>query len=184
MNQMKQLRIQHPLPPAIGRHPRVLILGSMPGAASLAAREYYAHPRNLFWDIMGDLVGAGRDLPYPARLQRLTDAGIALWDVMEQCEREGSLDAGIRPGSVIAHPIQLLVANHPGITHIFLNGRAAESCFRRLVLNPHPDTFTKLRLQVLPSTSPAHATLSRDAKMSAWNVVRVALSTRPGSANE
>lgn len=75
-------------PPAASPEAHTLILGSMPGGASLRAGEYYAHPRNLFWPIMGHLVGAHPALPYPARLRALSAAGIALWDVLQSCERE------------------------------------------------------------------------------------------------
>jgi hypoxanthine-DNA glycosylase len=87
----------------VGSHARALILGSMPGAASLRAAQYYAHPRNQFWPIMGELVGADPALPYEQRLDRLTSAGIALWDVFARCEREGSLDAHIRDDTAVAN---------------------------------------------------------------------------------
>ena len=82
-------------PPAFRTDARVLILGSMPGEASLAAGRYYAHPRNAFWPIMGALFGAGAELPYDQRLARLNAAGVALWDVIARCRRPGSLDSAI-----------------------------------------------------------------------------------------
>ena len=95
-NLLAMPRVTHTFGPSISPRCRVLILGTMPGVASLAAGQYYAHPRNQFWDIMGALFGAGRDLSYARRLARLRAAGVALWDVVAECERPGSLDSAIR----------------------------------------------------------------------------------------
>lgn len=157
------------LPPVASADARILILGSMPGQASLAAARYYEHERNAFWRIMGDLFGAGRSLPYEARLACLQAAGIALWDVIGSCERYGSLDADIVAGSVQANDFAGFFAAHPRIERIYFNGTAAETTFRRHVL---PDFGDGLPPQHrLPSTSPAHAARSYAEKLAAWSVL-------------
>lgn len=152
----------------------VLILGSMPGVASLSAGEYYAHPRNAFWRILGDLAGAGPELPYAARLQALRAHGLALWDVLHSCERPGSLDADIVPDSIQPNDFAGFLASHRRIRRIVFNGATAEQCFRRHVLpgltasgviNALDAPLTLLRL---PSTSPAHAGMPYERKLALW----------------
>lgn len=152
---------------------RVLILGSMPGVESLRAGRYYAHPRNAFWRIMGELTGASPDLPYAARTRHLRLAGIALWDVLAACVRSGSLDAAIDEQSIIANDLVTFFARHPRISHVFFNGATAERCFR-LHVQPALERGV-LRLQRLPSTSPAHAALAYAQKLQAWRAVSDAL---------
>lgn len=145
---------------------RVLILGSMPGAASLTAARYYAHPQNLFWPIMGRLVGAAPELDYQRRLQLLRSGGIALWDVLAQCEREGSLDSAIRDDTAVANDFAGFFTRHPHVRTVLFNGAKAENSFKRFVLKPlaRPD----LHLLRLPSTSPANASQRLEMKVSAW----------------
>lgn len=150
---------------------RVLILGSMPGEASLNATEYYAHPRNAFWPIMGELVGARPELPYGERLERLKAAGIALWDVIASCERPGSLDARIAPASVQANDFGGFFSVYRSIKRVYFNGSAAEAAFRRHVL-PRLGGMA-LQYARLPSTSPAHAARSFADKLAAWSAVVV-----------
>lgn len=171
--------LEYGFPPVAAADARILILGSMPGRASLDAVRYYAHPRNVFWRIMGDLLGAGPELPYQQRLDKLTAAGIALWDVIAACERYGSLDADIVAGSVQANDFAAFFAAHPGIGRIYFNGTAAESAFRRHVL---PELGEGLPPQWrLPSTSPAHAARGYAEKLSAWAVL-VAPDKAPAAA--
>ncbi len=147
----------------------VLILGSMPGKASLAAGKYYAHPRNAFWPIMGELVGAHPGLSYEDRLRILKSSGIALWDVLHSCIRKGSLDSSIEDVSMIPNDFETFLFRHPKIAHVFFNGAKAEQCFLRHVtplLVSHP-----LLYQRLPSTSPAHAGMTYEKKLEAWRVV-------------
>ena len=144
----------------------------MPGAASLAAGQYYAHPRNHFWPIMRRLLGAGPELPYAKRVRRLKSSGIALWDVLESCVRPGSLDADIEEGSIAVNDFAGFFDAHPRIGAVFFNGAKAESAYRRHVLKGLPAAAGALPALRLPSTSPAHAALSFDRKLSVWQVLR------------
>jgi len=153
-------------PPVVGRVATRLILGSMPGVASLMAAQYYAHPQNAFWRIMGELLGFAPDAPYRQRVAALKRAKIALWDVLAACERPGSLDAAIRRHSEVANDIPALLAAHPETTRICFNGATAEAAFRR----HHPALVLRAdqALVRLPSTSPAHASLRPEQKCAAW----------------
>jgi len=146
---------------------RVLILGSLPGGTSLRRREYYAYSHNSFWWIMGQLLGANPELPYPERLERLKSRGIALWDVCRAAERSGSSDSNILLPTVEANNFAAFFSAHPGLQAITFNGRAAETIFRRLV-TPVVPQLNVLSQLLLPSTSPAHAGLSREKKLLAW----------------
>ncbi|MBS3965390.1 MAG: DNA-deoxyinosine glycosylase [Methylomonas sp.] len=156
-------------PPIASPDAQTLILGSIPGQASLAANQYYAHPRNPFWRIMAALLGFLPDAAYADKTRHLLRANIALWDVVASCQRPGSLDSNIDQASVIANDVPAFLADHPGINRVFFNGSTAEHSFRRLVL-PQLDACS-LVLQRLPSTSPAHASLSFAEKLAAWSVV-------------
>jgi len=156
------------LPPSVGEDCRVLVLGSMPGDASLQAARYYAHPRNRFWPVMASLCGFSSDLPYEARLHMLHRAGVGLWDVIGQCERRGSLDARIVRGSEVANPVVDLLAAHRSIVAIALNGRRAADAFHRHVA---PQLTRVPTLIELPSTSPANAALRHDDVRDAWAAI-------------
>lgn len=150
-------------PPIAAPGARLLILGSMPGIASLEAGQYYAHPRNAFWPIMGQLFGAGPGLPYAERAARLQSQGVAVWDVLQLCVREGSLDSNIR--DEVPNDFAGFFAAQPGIVRILLNGGKAAASFRRhaaYLLPPGAQAIT------VPSTSPAHAARSLDQKLTLW----------------
>lgn len=151
----------------------VLILGSMPGKESLRAGQYYAHPRNAFWPIMGDLIGAKPTLPYESRTQLLKTAGIALWDVLASCTRHSSADSDI--DAALSNDFETFFLSHPHITHVFFNGAIAEKYFHKLVQKLLESR--QLQYQRLPSTSPANASMSYDQKLNAWKAV-----TQRGSA--
>lgn len=155
------------LAPVIGARPRVLLLGSMPGAASLSEQRYYAHPRNLFWPFMQQLFAIPATLEYQQRCQLLTEHGIALWDVIAQCERPGSLDSAIKKSSVICNAIPHLLETEPAIQRICFNGAKAAEEFKRHLL-PLLKHRTDLRYVQLPSSSPAHASQSKEQKLLVW----------------
>lgn len=164
----------HSFAPVLVGDARVLILGSMPGRMSLEQNQYYAHPRNAFWPLMGELFGAGPELAYADRLLRLQGQRIALWDVLKLCTREGSLDSAIVESSIVCNDFAALYASHPRITRVFFNGAKAEATYRRHV-TPRLADAPALHYTRLPSTSPAHASLNHAAKRAAWQAVADAL---------
>ena len=159
-------------PPIAGADARILVLGSMPGAASLRAGEYYAHRRNLFWRILGDVLGFNPDAPYAERAAALVAYGVALWDVAAACVRPGSLDSSIVRASVVANDIAGFLASHARIGRICFNGVAAETLFRRHVdpiLSAPPPILRRIERIRLPSTSPANASIPFDQKRDEWS---------------
>lgn len=159
------------LPPVIGRHTRLVLLGSFPGAASLAAGQYYAHPRNQFWPLLAALLGEDMlTLSYAQRLQRLRLHGLGLWDVIAECRREGSLDSAIRDAryndlaSLRRRAPQLLAVAHNG-------GESARAMPTTAALG--------LAVYRLPSSSPANASWSFERKLAAWRKVFQACAVPP-----
>lgn len=156
-------------PPVADKNARILILGSMPGRASLQASQYYAHPRNAFWPIMTELLALAPDTSYSNKQQALRSAGIALWDVLHACERSGSLDANIVASSRITNDFSTFFNAHPHIRQIFFNGGEAERVFKRFILPTlHCPADVLIRL---PSTSPANASMNFSQKLAAWRVI-------------
>jgi hypoxanthine-DNA glycosylase len=153
----------HGLAPIAPREARLLVLGSFPGAASLAAQQYYAHPRNHFWPILGALWGVELTaLPYARRVAQARQRGLAVWDVYAACRREGSLDAAI----VDAEPNDLpgLAKRLPRLAAVAHNGSESARAMR----------ITRalgLTVHRLPSTSPANASWSFERKLAAWRAV-------------
>jgi hypoxanthine-DNA glycosylase len=151
------------LPPVVGRHTRLVLLGSFPGAASLAAGQYYAHPRNQFWPLLSSLLGEELvPLSYAQRLQRLRVHGLGLWDVIAECRRDGSLDSAIRDAryndlaSLRRRAPQLVAVAHNG-------GESARAMPLTAALG--------LAVYRLPSSSPANASWSFERKLAAWRAV-------------
>ncbi len=152
----------HGFPPVSAADARILILGSMPGRASLDAGRYYAHPRNHFWPIVGAVLGFAPDLEYTERAARLIEHRIALWDVLRNCKREGSLDSAIDRTSLVPNDFAAFFAEHREIESIVFNGAAAESLYLRHVWH------NGVRYYRMPSTSPANATYTFQQKLEAW----------------
>ncbi len=141
----------------------------MPGRASLEAGEYYAHARNAFWRIAGELLAFDPAAPYRVRVRALKSAHIAVWDVLHSCVRQGSLDAMIDNDTEIANDFRAFFRAHGKITQVFFNGAKAEASFRRHVsreIGAVPARFARL-----PSTSPAHASESYSRKLQAWRAI-------------
>lgn len=155
-------------PPIAAPDARLLILGSMPGAASLEAGQYYAHPRNAFWPVMAALFGVEAGADYDQRCEALRRCGVAVWDVLEACVREGSLDSAIDRSTAEANDFIAFFAAHSGVRAIYFNGATAEQLYLRRVLPSLPPAAAALPLTRLPSTSPAHASLTHEEKRAAW----------------
>jgi len=154
-------------PPVVDLSTRVLILGSLPGDASLVAGRYYAHPQNQFWRLLSPMVGV--DLPaleYDGRLLALKAAGIGLWDVVQSASRPGSSDAAIRDAT--ANDVAALIATLPKLRLVAFNGGTAWKAGRGLV--------TGVETLALPSSSPLH-TVGVAAKQTAWDAIAAHLKT-------
>ena len=153
-------------PPSIDADTRLLILGSLPGDASIRQGEYYAHRGNAFWMLMGDVLGEDlRGHPYAMRLKRLRARGVGLWDVIESAQREGSLDGAIRAAEL--RDLGAFVARLPKLVAIGFNGKTSAMQGRRQ-LGDRPG----LTLIDLPSSSGAYASLSRAQKAERWAALR------------
>jgi hypoxanthine-DNA glycosylase len=150
------------LAPVIAANTRILILGSFPGAASLAAQQYYAHPRNQLWPILSALTGENlAALPYAQRLPRLLAHGFGLWDVLGACERRGSLDSAIR--NPAANDFARLRELCPALETVGFNGQTSGKFAPQFAAAGY-------RTLLLPSTSPAHASLTLAQKLEQWRV--------------
>jgi len=158
--------------PVIGPGVRILVLGSLPGARSLEAGAYYAHPQNRFWPVVEQVFGIPAAASAATRYPALVAAGVALWDGLEAAAREGSLDAAIEASSEVPNPVGLLLQAHPGIETVALNGRKAEAIWVRwLAPTLSAGTRARLRIHLLPSTSPANARYRLDDLVEAWGPV-------------
>ena len=144
----------------------------MPSRESLAQRRYYAHSRNSFWPIVSSLYKF-TDNDYQQNTDLLTQNGIAVWDVLQTCFRTSSLDSDIDDHTTVTNDFQQFFAHHPDISRIFFNGAKAESVYLKQVLPGLDGAAAKIKLQRLPSTSPAHASMSLEQKKNAWRVILV-----------
>lgn len=152
-------------PPISNKDSKILILGTMPGIKSLEMNQYYAHPRNIFWNLVCRIFNAEIPKSYSERVELLIRNRIALWDVLRECERKGSADSTIARESPNA--ITEFLETHEKVRHIFFNGRMAAHYFRK-----HCSTELAIQTFTLPSTSPANAQKSFDQKFNEWKIIR------------
>jgi TDG/mug DNA glycosylase family protein len=162
-------------PPISGADAQVLILGSMPGVASLRLQQYYGHPQNAFWKILGEILGFDAAGSYAQRTAVLVARKLALWDVMAACVREGSLDSSIDGSSIEPNDFAAFFARHPHVRRVCFNGITAQSAYNKHVL-PRRVTGQTIEYVRLPSTSPAHAGMPLAAKALAWRAVSLGFS--------
>jgi hypoxanthine-DNA glycosylase len=155
--------IKRSMAPAGAKRPQLLLLGSLPGEASLAAQRYYAHPQNQFWRLLGQAIGEPlAAFDYGVRLECLAGRGIGLWDVVGEARRSGSLDGALR--QVSANPLAVYLADQPQLRAVAFNGQTASKIGRRVLGDP------ALTLIDLPSSSPAY-TLAFAQKAERWSVL-------------
>jgi len=152
------------LAPVINSGTRLIVLGSFPGAASLRAQQYYGHPRNHFWPILGAIWGVDLvALTYPQRLATLLEHGLGLWDVYASCRREGSLDSAIE--EPVLNDLAILTRRAPGLRAIAHNGGESARSMKHTIALTQALGVEVLRL---PSTSPANASWTFERKLAAW----------------
>ncbi|SHG90163.1 G/U mismatch-specific uracil-DNA glycosylase [Flavobacterium fluvii] len=155
---------KHAFSPISNFDAKILILGTMPSEQSLAVNQYYGHPRNAFWKIIFCLFDTPFSTDYEQRKNLLLENQIALWDVLQACVREGSLDSAIE--QEVPNGFDSFLKAHPNIKHIYFNGQKAAAFFKK-----HVKLENEYQLTVLPSTSPANAGKSFEAKLKEWSVI-------------
>lgn len=156
-----QRPVLHGLSPITGPAPRILVLGSFPSILSLGHSEYYGNPRNRFWAVMERVLDIPAGLPYAERTRRLTQRGVALWDVVASCERPGSADSRIR--NPVPNDLAGFFYGHSTLRLVALNGTAAARLYHRFAEIPGLPSIT------LPSTSPANAAMGFEEKVRQWS---------------
>lgn len=163
---MSQKHIQS-FPPIEAKQAKILILGSIPSVQSLSLGEYYAHKQNAFWWILGQIIGANlTEQPYATRVETVQQHGVCLWDTLASCERTGSLDSQIKNSSIKVNNIPQFLQRHRSIQLIAFNGKKSADTFNRHIL---AQIDPKINRVTLPSTSPAHASLSKHDKLAIWS---------------
>ncbi|MFC3158627.1 G/U mismatch-specific uracil-DNA glycosylase [Chryseobacterium arachidis] len=154
-------------PPIIDNNSKIIILGSIPGVKSLEKQQYYGHPQNKFWKIIFELFHEEFTEDYDKRIQVLKKNHIALWDVIDSCERKGSLDSEIKNEE--ANQIEELLEKYPNIQAIFCNGGKSYKNLQKILGKNY-----KIPVFLLPSTSPLH-TVSFEKKLEEWKVIKAHL---------
>jgi TDG/mug DNA glycosylase family protein len=170
----------HSFPPISNRRARVLVLGSMPGKVSLREAQYYAHPRNLFWRFMEEVLDIPREAPYATRCSLLRENGVALWDTLKTCARASSLDSDIDDATLVPNDFSSFLELHPQVRMICFNGAKSESIFRQRVAPTLGRTLDGIELKRLPSTSPANASVPLEVKLGQWRAIAMWLKRETG----
>jgi hypoxanthine-DNA glycosylase len=163
---LERMQRKASFPPVTDERTRILILGSLPGEESLRQQQYYAHPQNRFWELVGGAIGTDlRAIAYEERLQALLDHRIGLWDVIADAHRSGSLDSAIRAER--ANNLVALARSLPALAAIAFNGRKSAVTGRRQI----EEIANDFKLIDLPSSSPAYAAMPFSEKLSRWAVI-------------
>ena len=157
--------IKYSFKPISNKDATILILGTLPGEQSILLDQYYGHSRNNFWKFLFTIFETPFSEDYENRKALILNNNIALWDVLQVCERQGSLDSAIK--NEVANDFEYFLKNHPYITHIFFNGQKAASYFKKYVV-----LHTALPSTTLPSTSPANASTTFDQKLILWSAIK------------
>ena len=154
-------------PPIISERSKILILGSVPGVKSLEMQQYYAHPQNQFWKIIFEIFEEDFTADYQKRTEIIRKNNIALWDVIDTCEREGSLDTKIRNEE--HNDILKILREHPNIKAVFCNGQKSFKNLKKIL-----GKEAEIPALVLPSTSPLH-TIPLEKKLAEWKIIKTFL---------
>ncbi len=154
---------------------KILILGSMPSVTSLSKTQYYAHPRNCFWFIMESLFSEKQNLDYQHREQLLHDNTIAVWDVLKNCKRSGSLDSAIEKNSMVTNDFNAFFEAYPSIKYVFFNGAKSQIEYSKQVIPNLLPPYQQFKYHKLPSTSPAMASLKPIEKLEFWSAIKTSL---------
>jgi len=157
--------------PVIKKNCRVLVLGSMPGVASLQKHQYYAHPRNAFWPIMEELFAIELGREYEERCAILSSKGVGVWDILKSCKRTGSLDSNIETNTEQVNDFDRLISDYSSIRGVFFNGGTAERLYEKYIISSALIQSRNLQYHRLPSTSPAYASISYQEKLAQWRKV-------------
>lgn len=158
-------------PPIVDNNAVILILGSMPSIKSLEDQQYYAHPRNSFWFIITKLLSSDAELEYEQKKALLLHNRIALWDVLNTCQRKGSLDSSIKNESTVVNDFNTFFIDHPLIKAVYFNGTRAQQEYMKHILPTLDEKFSSIEYKRLPSTSPAMASLNREQKLQQWKAI-------------
>ncbi len=167
-------------PAVAGPGARVLRLGTLPGQKSLQKHQYYGHPQNVFWRIMGELFGAGPGIPYSDRVRIIVENGVAIWDVLASSVRPGSMDSAIDHRTAIANDFESLYREQSDVGLVCFNGQASAKLYQRFVASEPEKRSNERQYLTLPSTSPAYASMSFDEKLERWRVVEKAITNKRG----